>query len=275
MKFVLTIIVILGFYFQAFSFQDPFGASKNLVPKEKIEKYKGELSPFIRISSKYLGYDLQYRVYLPLGYSQQEGFQSIYLTDGPGYINKDAGNMVHKLDEMIEEGKIKPVIAIFIDARDPDNLSRNRRNSQYLVNNNYVDFVTKELVPTIDSHYNTKQEAKFRAIMGLSFGGLNAAYFGIKANQTFYMIGMQSPAIHPRPDIYEMYKTSDIQPIKIYLTTGTNNDTELATRMLKRILKEKGYIFKYKEVPEGHNWRNWKPLIDEALVYFFGTTKMN
>ena len=83
-----------------YAFQNPFGKEKNFVPKEKLENYKGELSDYQRISSKSLGYDLQFRVYTPLGFSQREGLPAIYLTDGPSYINKDAGDMVNRLDQM-------------------------------------------------------------------------------------------------------------------------------------------------------------------------------
>lgn len=274
-RFIYIIFCSILLPIPDFAFQNPFGKEKNFVPKEKLENYKGELSDYQRISSKSLGYDLQFRVYTPLGFSQREGLPAIYLTDGPGYINKDAGDMVNRLDQMIEDQSIEPLMAIFIDSRDPNNLQRNRRNSQFMGNDKYLKFITDELVPYIDYNYNTDPQSQSRAIMGLSFGGLNAAYAGVKAHNTFSMIGMQSPALHPNPQIYDLYRESKILPIKIFLSTGTLNDTEIGTRLLKKVLEDKGYKFKYKEVSEGHNWRNWKPLIDEALIYFFGTESNN
>ncbi len=37
-----------------------------------------------------------------------------------------------------------------------------------------------------------------------------------------------------------------------------------ATRKLRDVLKSKGYPMEYIEVREGHNWSNWKPLIDDV-----------
>ena len=108
---------------------------------------------------------------------------------------------------------------------------------------------------------------------GLSFGGLNAAYFGAKASDTFRMLGIQSPALHPVPQIHNLYKEQNKLPLKIFLSTGTVNDTEGHARSLKKTLESKGYAFEYIEVPQGHNWKNWKPLIDDALIYFFGTSE--
>ncbi|MEO1055269.1 MAG: alpha/beta hydrolase-fold protein [Bacteroidota bacterium] len=221
------------------------------------------------IKSEVLGYDLQYRVYLPPNYEQLNDLSVIYLADGQWYISE--GDMPNIMDELISKKQIKPLIAVFIDNRDPHNLSNNRRNSQFLCNEKYVQFAANELVPHIDKTYKTAARADARAIMGLSFGGLNAAYFGLKANDTFGKTGMQSPALHPCPSVYTAYQKKEILPLQIYLSTGSSNDTEVGTRKLKRILDAKGYDFEYKEVNQGHNWSNWKPLIDDVLIYFFNS----
>ena len=79
---------------------------------------------------------------------------------------------------------------------------------------------------------------------------LNSMYFGIHANDVFGKIGIQSPAPHPCPDIYNDYADTEKLPIDIFLSTGTVKDKKKATRKLKKILEEKGYEFEYKEVPE-------------------------
>jgi hypothetical protein len=42
------------------------------------------------------------------------------------------------LDEMIAAGRIEPVIAVFVDARDPDRLDADRRNQQLICKLNYA-----------------------------------------------------------------------------------------------------------------------------------------
>ena len=86
---------------------------------------KGTLSENIRITSDVLGYDLQYRVYLPdtTKIQSNKKLPTLYITDGESYAKK--GRMVSALDQGIASGEIKPVIAIFVDARDPDNLTIN------------------------------------------------------------------------------------------------------------------------------------------------------
>lgn len=221
-----------------------------------------------RIKSKILGYDLQYWVHLPKGYQEGQSYPTIYVTDGFWYKNQ--GELLQITDRLIKKEKIEPIIAILVDAISPDNRNDNRREYQFLCNPKYVDFYRDELIPHIDKNYATDTSRVKRAMLGLSFGGLNSMYFGLMANDVFGKLGIQSPAPHPCPDIYEAYRNSPRLPIDIYLSTGTVNDKEVATRKLKGILEEKGYDFAYQEVPEGHNWANWKPLLDDVLLRFYG-----
>jgi len=80
---------------------------------------------------------------------------------------------------------------------------------------------------------------------------------------------MQSPALHPVPEIYDAYEKNPHRDIKIYFSIGTKDDNTAAGRRLRRILKRAKYEMQYKEVPHGHNWQNWRPLLPDVLAYFF------
>ncbi len=245
-----------------------------LIASTEAQAIKGKLSKNIRISSAQLGYDLQYRVYTPPGVEDLSNLPTLYLTDGQNYLR--GGAMRRVLDQEIAAGRVKPLIAVFVDPRDPDYLKNNRRNSQFFCNLNYIKFYVGELVPHITSQYPVSYSAKDRAIMGLSFGGLNAACFGLIAPATFGNIGMQSPAIHPVPKLRWLYETEEVRPIRIFFSLGKINDNTEVGRDFKRILEERGYEMLYKEVNASHDWRNWKPLLDDALQYFFpAETKEN
>jgi len=215
-----------------------------------------------------LGYSLQYRVYLPAGHESMSDLPSMYVADGQWYIAE--GGMRSVLDTLIEEGKIEPVLVVFVDNRNPVNLNENRRNRQFFCNPNYIDFYRDELVPRIDSTYNTRADRSSRGILGLSFGGLNSACFGLYAHDTFEDIAMQSPAMHPVPSIQQAYRDSVGLPLNIFLSSGDRRDNEDRTRHFRDILEDKEYPMKYMEVPFAHNWENWRPLLDDLLLYFYG-----
>ena len=158
---------------------------------------EGTLSPLQRISSEILGYDLQFQVYLPADVSAEAEYPVLFVTDGPMYV--DRGRVPRVLDRLIRQQRIEPVIAVFVDARDPDDATINRRNEQFACNEDYYRFFADELIPAIEKAHPVGKNRNRRTILGVSFGGLNAACFGLMGYETFSGIAMHSPATHPVP----------------------------------------------------------------------------
>jgi enterochelin esterase family protein len=231
---------------------------------------RGLLSTNFTIQSQAtnLNYLVQYKVYTPAGYESLSNLPVIYVTDGHEYSNEQMGSMLTVLDNLIHSQTIKPIIAVFIDPRNPSNLSENRRGSEYTANDKFANFVADELVPAIDAAYKTNSNPSARAILGTSLGGWNAAFFGYKQSDTFQLIAIHSPAFNNA--IIQAYQSSPLLPLKIFMSTGVIHDTESQARSMKSVMDQKGYPLLYKEVNEGHSWGNWRALLEEPLVYFFG-----
>jgi enterochelin esterase family protein len=230
---------------------------------------KGKLSDNIPSASKSLEYITHYKVYTPANYENLTDLPVIYVTDGQEYADEKMGAMIHMLDNLIADKTIKPIIAVFIDPREAGNSNNNRRMFELPLNDNFVDFITNELIPAVDASYKTKASPEARAIMGTSLGGLNAAYVGIKASDKIKLLGIHSPSFWYRPQIYSMYENSPTLPLKIFMSTGVISDTEEGARRMKAILEKKEYSFEYREINEGHSWGNWRSMIDDILIYFF------
>ncbi|MGQ9805886.1 MAG: alpha/beta hydrolase-fold protein [Chlorobiales bacterium] len=244
-----------------------------IFPQEIIRRPdvpQGAFSPNQLINSVHLGYSVQYRVYTPRGYDSLSNLPVVYVTDGHEYADDQMGSMLIVLDNLIHDGLIPPIMAVFLDPRNPSNLSQNRRMQELPINPNYLRFVKEELVPRIDSLYRTNPLPSARAILGTSLGGINSAYFGIAAPETFGLIAIQSPAFWYRPQILTMYQDSARKPLRISMTLGNIFDGQTEARQMRDILRSKAYQLYYREVPQGHSWGQWRGLIDDALIYFFG-----
>lgn len=230
---------------------------------------RGVLSENILMSAtnNTLGYNLQYKVYTPFGYDQLTNLPVMYVADGQEYSDDRLGSMLIILDNLIHQQLITPIIVIFMDPRNPDNLAENRRGDQYTGNPKFVDFVADELVPVIDADYKTDNNADARAILGTSYGGWNAGYFGVKRSDKFHLIGIHSPAFDD--NVINDYKNAELLPLKIFMSTGVINDTQDKARAMKEVMETKGYPLNYVEVNEGHSWGNWRALIKAPLLYFF------
>lgn len=241
-------------------------------PQETIagdQVAKGSLSEnkLITSSNQNLGYNLNYKVYLPYNYEQTNNCPVIYVTDGHEYSDNRLGAMVTVLDNLIFQGKIRPVIAVFVDPRDPLS-GNNRRMDEYRANERFVNFLADELSVAIDEAYKTNVAPTSRAIMGTSLGGWNAAFVGLTRPDRFNLTAIHSPAFDQA--IIENFSNTALLPLKVYMSTGTINDTQVRARQMKAVMESKAYPLLYREVNEGHSWGNWRALIDEPLIYFFG-----
>jgi enterochelin esterase family protein len=229
----------------------------------------GQISDDILFFSSSLGYQVMYKIYLPPGYENLNNLPIMYVTDGYEYLHPKLGNMAGILDYLILEKKIKPIIAVFVDHREPVNRSNNRRLTELNLNPQYLKFFTDELIPHIEKDLKVTTVPTSRGIMGTSVGGLAAAYFAFTRPDVFGLSGIQSPAFYTQPQIYKICDTPENPSLRISMTTGMINDVSPGTRKMKTILENNACVYHYKEVNEGHSWGNWKNLIDDILIDFF------
>ncbi len=235
---------------------------------KQLEGLEGTLSSAKVITSDVLHKKLSYKVYLPPIEKITKKLPVIYINDGHKYI--DLGNLPKLLDSLIVNNTIKPVAAIFLTPKDGYQKGKNVRQELFLCNPNFISFFTKEFIPTIEARYPISSDRKDRTILGLSFGGLAAAYIGNEATSYFKNVAMQSPAFHPCKDIYRNFAKNKKKDLKIYLSYGTGKDTEGQDIPMIKILQRKNYELKVERVENGnHNWKLWKPQLKNMLLYFF------
>lgn len=239
------------------------------VQLERKNNQKGTLISDVLLNSKILGYQITYSVYLPYNYTNSQKLPCIYATDGYEYLHPKLGNIITVLDNLIEDEKIRPVVAVFIDHRSPIDRSNNRRMQELAMNAKYLDFFTQELIPQIESEYSVIRDARNRAIMGTSMGGLTATYFAFAKSDIFGLAGIQSPSFYTRPQIYSLCSNPADPKMKISMTSGLINDTSAESRKMKDVLEANSCIYTYREVNEGHSWGNWRRLIDDILIDLF------
>lgn len=251
-------------------------------PRESIPRpdvLHSTLSDNVAIRSTHLGYDVHYRVYTPADYDALSDLPVLYVTDGHEYADERLGGTTIVLDNLIADGLIPPIMAVFVDPREPGNPDNNRRGSHYA--NDYEDFaafLTDELVPAIDSVYKTDPAPEQRGILGTSLGGIFSAYLGAAKPDVFRCIAIHSPAFfydtrNRKDKVYRMYAGADRLPLRIFMSNGTFSDFAEGTYRMRAVFEDKGYPLRYVEVHEGHSWGNWRALIDDPLVFFWGEGK--
>jgi len=123
-------------------------------------------------------------VYLPPGYAQRKDHYPVlydlagYTSSGPAHLNWQGfrENLPRRLDRLIAEGRMGPVIVVF-----PDCFTALGGN-QYIDSpalGAYATYLTAELIPLVDGNFRTLADRKSRALFGKSSGGYGALVHGM------------------------------------------------------------------------------------------------
>jgi enterochelin esterase family protein len=212
--------------------------------------------------SNSLGNTRRVRIYLPPGYDAgDQQYGTALFHDGLEYISLANANNV--LDYLIYHRRIEPVIAVFVPPvnREPEYVGDQQAA--------FTTFIITELLPFVDSEYRTLTDPAHRATLGASNGGNIALWLGYSHPEVFGRIAAQSSNV--QTSISSGLHDGPVLDLQFYLDIGTYDIPELPPLVhnLKDILDQRGYIYRYREYPEGHSWGNWRAHIDNALEMFF------
>lgn len=234
------------------------------------EAAKGSLSDYALIKSTNLGYDVQYQVYTPVGYENLSDLPVIYILDGQEYSDDKLGASIIMLDNLIHLKKIKPVVAVFVDPRNPNDLDENRRADEFGTSQDYNDFFVEELISHIESNYKISTKRNDTALLGTSLGGLNTTYLGFTNPNTFGKLAIQAPAYWYREkEIYGLVRETEKAEFNIYMSVGTIGDNLNDARRMEKEFDRLDLNYTYTEVNEGHSWGAWSAQMDNILIQFF------
>jgi enterochelin esterase-like enzyme len=257
----------------------------------------GNLDGGLSVESSHLGYTVDYSVYTPAGYEELAGLPVLYLLDGNDFVDERMGALTSVLDNLIGSGRIEPLIAVFVDAREPSDPQHNRREEEFLARPvEHAQFIADELVPAIDRAYRTDPDPDARAIAGVSYGGVAATYIAVSHPAVFGNLAAFSPSLWvidnpqyladpqqvagarlmkaPLQAVTECGEgtASACLPIRIFLSAGLPDWDVGDLAGLATTLGQKGYRVDFRQAREGHTWDQWRGLSDEMLRFLFGAS---
>jgi enterochelin esterase-like enzyme len=217
-------------------------------------------------------------LYLPPGYEKSSTrYPVLYLVHGSGDVPESwvaAGHANYILDNLIAEGKAKPMI-IVMPAGHAVPFSAPRNGP---VNNNdlFEQYLVKEVIPVVEKNYRTAPGARNRVMAGLSMGGGHTIYTGFSHPELFGALGIFSPGL-PR-DFDTKFQTVLANPkalnasVKMIWIACGDNDTTVQYPRIKawaESLKQHGIPESFHTYPGAHTWPVWRmSLTDFAPLLF-------
>lgn len=249
-----------------------FGPNSELAMPEYIQPWEINYNPSIPhgtqvrtiFNSSIMKRDYSVIIYLPPGYDSLAAveYPTVYFQDGGDYIA--LGSALNILDNLIDSSKIEKVIAVFV--------SPTNRNEEYAgaKRHLFAEFFATELVPHIDSSYNTIPLPSKRLVMSDSFGGNISGLISYKHPGVFGNCGLHSAAFWPNDnEVYNMIVSGEKKDINFSATWGIYEGLDDDMHFFRDGVEAKGYKINWIELPEGHSWGQWRATTDFILESFF------
>ena len=256
-------------------------------PQVWISRRSGVVSGQVerhRLRSHILDNERRIWVYTPPGYTPESGpYALLILFDRWIYPEIIPAPII--LDNLIASDSMPPLVAIMISC-----INMETRNREFPCNPSFTDFLAQELMPWVRQHYHVTADPAQTIVGGASFGGLAAAYAGLRRSEIFGKVLCQSGSflLKPKDDVeYEwltrQYVVSPHVPLSFYLEAGLlETDTDagdepsllVASRHMRDVLQAKGYAVHYAEYSGGHNFVCWQGSLADSLLALIGRGKV-
>jgi len=255
-------------------------------PPTGYDSYKATIPHgTVKIVSYYsstVGKNRNTRIYLPPGYSADSAYPVLYLLHGIGgdinewYYN---GNPHYILDNLIAEGKAKPMIIVLPNGRAmvddspgsnifaPDKIEGFARFEQELIT---------DLIPFIDTNFATISTRESRAIAGLSMGGGQSLNFGLAHLDAFAWIGAFSPAPNTKMPEQLIPKPDSVKDklSLLWISCGKSDNLLYVSERTHNYLDKNKISHVYYITEGGHDFAFWKMSLYHFAQLIFKTYRV-
>lgn len=249
------------------------------VPKGKITKYVWKSNIFANTTRNYY-------LYVPAQYNPEKPAALMIFQDGHAYVDENGDQRAPVVfDNLIYQKKMPVTIGLFINPgykskKPPETPWRNdNRSIEYdSLSNDYVRFLTMEIIPEICKKYNISNDRAMHAIGGLSSGAICAFtaawlrpdYFSKVLSQIGSFTNIKGGHNYP-----SMIRQHEKKNIKIFIQDGSNDlDNQfgnwwLSNQQMAAALKYKGYDYKFVRGTGGHSGRDGGRILPESLIWLW------
>ena len=210
-------------------------------------------------------------VYTPPGYdaSPAQKYPVLYLLHGggedeTGWAKQGKTDLI--LDNLLADKKAKPMLVVMLDGNigGPGGLAGFGEATLQRFENE----LKQVAMPLVESTYRVAPGAPNRALAGLSLGGLQTMYAGVRNTDMFHYLGVFSSGFFANnaklSDPQYAYMQANAGTIntnlkQLWLSMGGPEDIAYANNKVMRArMDELGIKFAYSEYPGGHTWPVWR-----------------
>lgn len=210
-------------------------------------------------------------VYTPAGYDQsKDSYPVIYIQHGGGEDHTgwmEQGRVANIMDNLIAQGKAVPMIVVSANS----NLAGGGGGYSWTGMQPFLKEMTENVIPFIDKTFRTKADAKHRAICGLSMGGGQSFYVGLRSPEYFANVGVFSTGMFggiQQANSFDLEKEvpgmiTDTKSFNknldvFFITCGEQDQRIEHNKNIVAKMKAAGVNVEFKSFPGDHEWQPWR-----------------
>ena len=225
-------------------------------------------------------------IYTPANYADVKApLPVVYIQHGGGEDHRgwmEQGRTAQIMDNLIAAGKAQPMVVV------SSNSNVRARNGGFGGGYSWEGMqafrseLIDNIIPFVEKNYKVRKDRKGRAMCGLSMGGGQSFYIGLRDPEVFSNVGVFSTGMFGGiqgasnfdlekevPGILTDTKTFNKNFDVFFMSCGEQDPRIEYTRNIVRKMRDGGVEVKFNSYPGDHEWQVWRKSFHEFAQYLF------
>ena len=225
-------------------------------------------------------------VYTPAGYNEsKQDYPVVYIQHGGGEDHRgwmEQGRTAQIMDNLIAAGKAVPMIVVSANSNVQSRNGGMGRGYNWQGMQTFRSELIDNVIPFVEKTYRVKKDRKSRAMCGLSMGGGQSFYIGLRDPEVFANVGVFSTGMFGGisgasnfdleaevPGMLTDTKTFNNQFDVFFLSCGEQDPRIEYTRNIVKKMRDGGVDVRFNSYPGDHEWQVWRKSLHEFAQYLF------
>ena len=225
-------------------------------------------------------------VYTPAGYNEgRQSYPVVYIQHGGGEDHRgwmEQGRTAQIMDNLIAAGKAVPMIVVSSNSNVRSRNGGFGGGYSWQGMQSFRSELIGNVIPFVESHYRVIQDRKSRAMCGLSMGGGQSFYIGLRSPEVFANVGVFSTGMFGGiqgasnfdleaevPGMLTDTNKFNEQLDVFFVSCGEQDPRIDYTRNIVKKMRDGGVEVRFNSYPGDHEWQVWRKSLHEFAQYLF------
>ena len=225
-------------------------------------------------------------IYTPANYNAVKAdLPVVYIQHGGGEDHRgwmEQGRTAQIMDNLIASGKAKPMVVVSSNSNVRSRNGGFGGGYSWEGMQSFRSELLESVIPFVEKNYKVRKEPKGRAMCGLSMGGGQSFYIGLRDPEVFANVGVFSTGMFGGiqgasnfdlekevPGILTDTQTFNKQFDVFFMSCGEQDPRIEYTRNVVKKMRDKNVEVHFKSYPGDHEWQVWRKSLHDFVQYLF------